>query len=160
MSACKCIPFSLQKKSSAKDLRQYSFGWFFFENWHVFCEKDAETPPGFVFCNILAPWIWSHLRHDATAFLHRVPSYLIEISCQIKRSLLADFSACGGSLQRHLPCPPQCDPAKHFCFIGRNFLWNKKWAFSYLKNAPLFEIISITGSFVKKNYFPCSLATK
>ena len=39
-----------------------------------------------------------------------------------KRSLPADFSACGWALQRHLPCPPQCDPAEHFCIIGRNFL--------------------------------------
>ena len=30
------------------------------------------------------------------------------------RILLAGFSACGGSLQRHTSIPPQCDPAERF----------------------------------------------
>ena len=36
-----------------------------------------------------------------------------------ERILLAGFSACGGSLQRHNSSWPQCDPARRaFCSIG------------------------------------------
>ena len=36
-----------------------------------------------------------------------------------ERILLTGFSACGGSLQRQISLPPQCDPARRaFYFIG------------------------------------------
>ena len=39
----------------------------------------------------------------------------------IKRILLAGFSACGGSLQRHNSSPPQCDPTQRaFYIIGKS----------------------------------------
>ena len=38
----------------------------------------------------------------------------------IKRILLAGFSACGGSLQRHNSSPPQCDPTQRAFYIIGN----------------------------------------
>ena len=38
----------------------------------------------------------------------------------IKRILLAGFSACGGSLQRHNSAPPQCDPTQRAFYIIGN----------------------------------------
>ena len=36
-----------------------------------------------------------------------------------KESYFVGFSACGGSLQRQISLPPQCDPARRaFYFIG------------------------------------------
>jgi len=41
------------------------------------------------------------------------------ISNSKKESCFAGFSACGGSLQRQISLPPQCDPARRaFYFIG------------------------------------------
>ena len=61
----------------------------------------------------------------------------------IKRILLAGFSACGGSLQRHNSSPPQCDPTQRAFYI----IGNSNGIFYYTKKAGCLKTANLLGSF-------------